>query len=144
MATTLSIEEISARQTAPDVVERVLFKVTGLYGLCRAGARLPLNREESIDSGPICVTIDPDGDASGNIGIIDFARRTLRVRYAVQLVFPGLHDLVLSGKHDLSLLNPPRAVATDDCTVTGDYRGWHAKGCVDFLPGSLWAGAGGG
>lgn len=144
MANSLTIEEISARRTEPGVVERVLFRVTGLYGLCRESVPLPLNREEAIDSGPICVTIDPDGDTSGNVGIIDFARRTLRVRYAVQLVFPGLHDLVVGGKHDLALLNPPRAVATDDCTVTGDYTGWHAKGCVDFLPGSIWSGAGGG
>lgn len=140
----LTIEEVSARRAAPTAVERVVFRVSCLYGLCRESVQLPLNEDESIDSGPICVTIDPDSDSSGNVGIIDFARRTLRVRYAVQLVFPGLHDLVVRGKHDLALLNPPRAVATDDCTVTGDYSGWHAKGCVDFLPGSLWSGAGGG
>jgi hypothetical protein len=144
MVNSLTIEEISARRKAPEVVEHVLFRVTAMYGLCREGVSLPLSTEESIDSGPICVTIDPDGDPAGNVGIIDFERRKLRVRYAVQLVFPGLHDLVLGGQHDLALLNPPRAVATDDCTVTGDYTGWHAKGCVDFLPGSLWAGAGGG
>jgi hypothetical protein len=28
--------------------------------------------------------------------------------------------------------------------VTGDYTGWHARGCFDFLPGSVWSGATGG
>jgi len=141
---TLTSAEVSERRERPSPVERVLFRITGLYGLARDSVRLPLNRDESIDSGMICVTIDPEADASGNVGVIDFAARTLRVRYNVQLIFPGLHDLVTSRRYDLSLLSPPRAVATDDCTVTGDYAGWHAKGCVDFLPGSLWSGAGGG
>ena len=121
-----------------------MFSVSGLYGLSRESVRLPISETDFIDSGQICVTVDPDADASGNVGMVDFDRRYLRVRYGVQMVFPGLHELVTSGAHDLSLLSPPRAVATDDCTVTPDLSGWRALGCIDFLPGSLWAGAGGG
>ena len=45
-----------------------------------------------------------------------------------------MHELVLNGKHDLSLLGPVRATATDECTVTEDYTGWRALGKMDFLP----------
>jgi hypothetical protein len=76
--------------------------------------------------------------------MVDFERRRLRVRYSVQLVFPGLYDLVTSGEHDTALLNPVRAVATDECEVAEDYSGWRALGRMDFLPGSMWSGAGGG
>jgi hypothetical protein len=140
----LTAEEIAARRGRQDAPDRVLFRVSALYGLSRGSVRLPLNRTESIESGQVCVTIDPEADPSGNIGMIDFTRRTLRVRYGCQVIFPGLHDLVMSGKFDPNLLRPPRAVATDDCTVTPDYSGWRALGCIDFLPGSIWAGAGGG
>lgn len=140
----LTLEQIALKRSQPESPDKVIFKINGLYGICREGVELPVSEAESIDSGPICVTIDPDADPSGNVGIIDYPRRSLRVRYGVQLVFPGLHELVTSGNHDLSLLNPPRAVATDDCTVTGDFSGWRARGCVDFLPGSIWSGACGG
>lgn len=52
--------------------------------------------------------------------------------------------MLTSGGHDPSLLNPIRAVATDRCTLTPDLSGWRALGCLDFLPGSYWAGAEGG
>lgn len=143
---TLTLDEVAARrhEQESETADRVLFTVSGLYGLSRGSVDLPVSARETIESGQICVTIDPLSDPSGNIGILDYERRSLRVRYGVQMVFPGLHELVTSGNHDLSLLSPPRAVATDDCTVTPELSGWRALGCIDFLPGSLWAGAGGG
>ncbi len=140
----VSVDEIEARRALPEPTQRVAFQVAGLYGVSRDGVRMPLNRQESIDSGPVTITLDPEAPPSGNFGIVDFEQRKLRVRYHVQAVFPGLYDLVTSGKHDSSLLNPVRATATDDCEVAEDYSGWRALGRMDFLPGSLWSGAGGG
>ena|SRR2546421_8021622 len=137
-------EEIARRRLASEPTERVVFRVAGLYGVSQHSAPFPLSKTESIDSGMVTITLDPESGASGNVGIMDFEKRYLRVRYNVHAVFPALHELVMSGKHDLSLLGPVRATATDECSVSEDYSGWRALGCMDFLPGSLWAGASGG
>ena len=139
-----TMEEVEARRALPEPTERVAFKIEGLYGICREGISMPLNRDESIDSGPVSFMLDPEGPPSSNFGVVDFERNKLRVTYQIQAVFPGLFDLVKDGRHDPSLLKPIRAVATDDCEVKDDLRGWHARGRMDFLPGSLWSGAGGG
>jgi hypothetical protein len=140
----LSAHDVRARREATEPAQRVIFRVAGLYGLSRESVRLPVSRREAIESGPSCLTLDPEGDPSGNVGLMDFDAGMVRVRYNVHGVFSGLHELVKSGNHDLSLLRPVRAVATDECTLTGDLKGWRALGCLDFLPGSLWAGASGG
>jgi hypothetical protein len=137
-------EDIAARRLASEPSEKVIFRVAGLYGVSNHSVPFPNSKTESIDSGMVSITLDPESAASGNVGIMDFEKRFLRVRYNVHAVFPALHQLVMSGKHDLSLLGPVRATATDECAVTEDYSGWRALGCMDFLPGSLWAGASGG
>jgi|SRR5579864_5599212 len=144
MATSLTIETVEQRRAAKRSAEQVAFRIQGLYGLSMQGMRMPLNKTEEIESGQVCVTIDPDADSSSNLGIVDFERGRLRVKYGAQMVFPGLYELVTTGRFDPSLLHPVRAVATDECTLTEDRSGWHALGCLDFLPGSIWAGATGG
>jgi hypothetical protein len=139
-----TVEEIKARRELPEPTQKVAFELAALYGISRDGVKLPLSKTESIDSGQVCLTLDPEMPAGSNFGIVDFEKRKLRVRYHVHCVFPGLHDLVVDGKHDRDLLHPIRATATDDCDVYEDYSGWHARGRMDFLPGSLWSGAGGG
>lgn len=140
----LTVDELEERRAKPEPTSRVIFGVTGLYGIAPRGMRMPLNSEEYVDSGQIVLMLDPDSPPNMNIGIADFDNLALRVRYGVQGVFPGLHDLVLSGRHDPSLLAPIRATATDDCTIEPDLSGWHARGCLEFLPGSMWSGAKGG
>jgi hypothetical protein len=140
----LNAEVLQERRSLPEPTQRVIFHLAGLYGISEEGTRLPLNEHESIESGPVALTLDPDAPQSNNLGIIDFDERKLRVRYGVQCVFPGLYDLVERGEHDRRLLQPIRAVATDDCQVSEDYSGWRALGRLDFLPGSVWSGAGGG
>jgi len=122
----------------------VVFRVASLYGLSATSIRMPLNETDGIESGQVCLTIDPESDPMGNIGAVDFAQGKLKVRYAAQMVFPGLFELISSRKYAPDLLRPVRAVATDDCTLAPGAGGWHALGCLDFLPGSLWAGASGG
>lgn len=140
----LTVEQILARRAAEKAVRRVTFGVKALYGLSTESVRLPLNETESIESGQICITIDPDSDPSCNMGIIDYDQFHLTVRYGAQAVFPGLYRLITEGNHERSLLNPVRVTATDECTVKPDMSGWRALGCLDFLPGSIWAGATGG
>ncbi|MGH3157711.1 MAG: hypothetical protein ACRDNF_14195 [Streptosporangiaceae bacterium] len=140
----LSVEDLEQRRIAPQPTNRVVFRVEALYGISANGMKMPLNPEESIDSGQVVLMLDPEMPPATNIGIVDFDQLALRVRYGVQAVFPGLHELVLSGRHDPSLLAPVRAIATDDCTVEPDLSGWHAQGCLEFLPGSMWSGAKGG
>ncbi len=140
----LTAEAVETRRRARRPVERVIFAVSALYGLSRTSVPMPLNSEETFDSGQICLSIDAEAPPTVNIGIVDFTKRALKVRYGVQAVFPGLYSLVTTGRFDPSLLNPIRAVATDECTLTPDLRGWRALGCLEFLPGSLWAGAHGG
>lgn len=137
-------QEIAERRVRESPTDQVVFRVAGLYGVSRESVPFPVNATESIDSGPVSITLDPEAGASGNVGIIHFDKRYLRVRYNAHMVFPGMHELVMSGKHDLSLLGPVRATATDECAVSEDMSGWHALGCMDFLPGSLWSGASGG
>lgn len=137
-------EEIARRRLEAEPSERVVFRIAGLYGVSNHSVPFPVSATDAIDSGTVSITLDPETGAAGNVGIMDFDRRYLRVRYNVHAVFPGLHKLVMSGNHDLSLLGPVRATATDECSVTEDYSGWRALGCMDFLPGSLWAGASGG
>ncbi len=140
----LTMEAIAARSSKPKLAQQVMFRVRALYGLSRQSIRMPLNRTEAIESGQVCVTIDPDADPSSNIGIIDYDQGKLTVRYGVHVVFPGLYQLITQRKYDPSLLNPVRVAATDECTLTPDLSGWRALGCLEFLPGSIWAGAGGG
>lgn len=142
--TELSEAVIEARRNAPPMADRVIFGVKALYGLSRQSIDMPLNETEKIESGQICLTIDPEADETTNIGIIDYSAGSLKVRYGAQAVFPGLHRLVVEQKFDPSLLDPVRLIATDECTTTPDYSGWQALGCLEFLPGSPWAGAGGG
>jgi hypothetical protein len=142
-AAAVSPEEIAARRLRAQPSDRVVFRVSGLYGVSADSVPFPVSETDAVDSGIVSITQDPQS-TSGNVGIIDFERRYLRVTYNVHAVFPGLHRLVMSGKHDLSLLGPVRATATDECAVTEEMTGWRALGCMDFLPGSLWAGASGG
>jgi len=136
-------EDIDTRRKVPEPTDRVIFKVAGLYGLSKESVPFPISKTEFIETGPVSVTLDPE-NSTANLGMIDYERCYLRIRYGVHAVFPGMHELVMSGKHDLSLLGPVRAVATDECQVTPEMTGWRALGCLDFLPGSLWAGASGG
>jgi hypothetical protein len=144
VALAVTPSDIAARRLQQQPADRVVFRVAGLYGVSSHSAPFPVSRDETIDSGIVSITLDPETGVAGNVGIMDFEKRYLRVTYNVHAVFPGLHQLVMSGKHDLSLLGPVRATATDECAVTEDYSGWRALGCMDFLPGSLWAGASGG
>lgn len=140
----VSPEDIEERRGRTEPSDRVIFRVAGLYGFSTHDAVFPISKDESIDTGPVSITLDPESGPGGNVGIIDYTACHLRVRYGVHAVFPGIHKLVMSGKHDLSVLGPVRATATDDCTLTPDMTGWRALGCLDFLPGSIWAGASGG
>ena len=142
-APAVSAEEIAARRLRAQPSDRVIFRVSGLYGVSKGSVPFPVSETDAVDSGVVSLTQDPMS-TSGNVGIIDFDRRYLRVTYNVHAVFPGMHELVMSGRHDLSLLGPVRATATDECSITEDMTGWRALGCMDYLPGSLWAGASGG
>jgi hypothetical protein len=139
----LTPDLVAARKHAPPG-SQVVFGLKAVYGLSPRSVTMPINERETIESGQIAISLDPDVDPSFNIGIIDYERLKLKVRYGAQIVFPGLWKMVTEGKHDPSLLNPVRAMATDTCTVTEDLRGWHALGTLQFLPGSIWAGAEGG
>lgn len=140
---TLTVDEVMARAEQPEPAAKVIFKIDELYGVSE-GTKFPLNKSESIDTGPMALTIDPRADPAMNVGMVDFSSKNMRVRYGVQIVFPGLHKLVTSGQHDLDLLGPVRAIATDECTLTPDLTGWRALGCLELLPGSMWSGAKGG
>ena len=149
MNSNLTVEAVNARRrTAASEglqLDRVMFRVAALYGLSpEEGIRLPLNRTESINSGQVTVSLDPEAGQERNVGVIDYKSHQLKVRYGGQFIFPGLYELVTTKSYDPGLLTPVRAEATDECTVKEDYSGWHALGCLDFLPGSLWSGASGG
>jgi len=140
----LTMDAIEQRRVAQAEPETVVFAVKALYGLSREGVTLPLGAADKVESGQICLTLDPEADQSGNVGVIDYRRGKLTVRYAVQAVFPGLYDLTMSRRYDPGLFSPVRIVATDDCSLSPDATGWHAFGCLDFLQGSVWGGATGG
>ncbi|HEX5983230.1 MAG TPA: hypothetical protein VFY69_03390 [Solirubrobacterales bacterium] len=140
----VSPEAVAERRRAPEPTTKVAFQLKSLYGFSDHSVKVPLGRDRFVDSGTVALTLDPEAAADGNFGVIDFDRTKLRVRYSVQLMFPGLYDLVKRKEYDSNLLNPARAIATDDCEVSEDYSGWRALGRMDFLPGSLWSGAGGG
>lgn len=136
--------EVRSRRDNGRKPQRVLFGVKALYGLSPESVPFPVSETETIESGQVCITIDPEADPHTNIGAIDFDAGRLTVRYGAQGVFPGLFELVRSGQYDPGLLHPIRAIATDQCTMTPDLTGWRALGCLEFLPGGLWSGAEGG
>jgi len=140
----VSPDAVAARRRAPEPTTKVAFQLKSLYGFSDHSVKVPLGRDQFVDSGTVALTLDPEAAADGNFGVIDFDRTKLRVRYSVQLMFPGLYDMVQSKEYDSNLLSPARAIATDDCEISEDYSGWRALGRMDFLPGSLWSGAGGG
>jgi hypothetical protein len=140
----LTSEVIRRRRGADKDLAQVSFAVTDLYGLSTHSIRMPLGNGESVESGQICITVDPEADPTQNTGIADFKQQKIFVRYGIQAVFPGLYELVTRGGYDPDLLRPVRATATDECTMNEEMTGWRAFGCLDFLPGSLWAGAEGG
>jgi len=140
----LTMEAIEQRRAAQADPEVIVFAVRNLYGLSQQSVKVPLGGGDTIESGQICITLDPEADEGGNVGVIDYRRAKLTVRYAVQAVFPGLYDLTMSRPQNVGLFSPVRIVATDDCSLTPDASGWHAVGCLDFLQGSVWSGATGG
>ena len=123
---------------------QVLFRVTSLYGISKTGMKLPINRSESIETGPITITLDPDSEKSCNLGIMNVESGRMKVRYGIQTVFPALHQLLSQETEENALLNPPRAVSNNTCTLFDDGKGFLAQGVVEFLPGSLWSGTKGG
>jgi hypothetical protein len=138
------VRERRERIESTEFTQTVMFRVMALYGISRNSLQMPLNESDSIESGQICVTLDPDADPGSNVGAIDFTERSMIVRYGAQMVFPGLYKLISERRFDPSLLHPVRATATDHCTLTEDLSGFRALGCLEFLPGSIWAGANGG
>lgn len=144
MSTTLTPQAVAERRQKQVVPDRVMFRVSGLYGLAPQGGTLPVGGGRTVHSGPVALMADPDADPSCNTGIVDFKNNTLKVRYGAHAVFPGLYDLVAAGNHDPGLLTPVRLIATDECELTPGAMGWRALGCLDFLPGSVWSGAAGG
>jgi hypothetical protein len=127
-----------------DQATRVMFRVSGLYAITRESIPISVSPTETIDSGPTILTLDPEADASANVGVVDFEQNTMRMRNGLQLVFTGLHKLVVSGEYDRALLNPPRGVSISKAKINPDYAGWDSETCIDFLPGSLWSSTGGG
>lgn len=127
-----------------ELADRLMFRMAGLWGFTRQSIQVPVSTTKSVDSGTALMMLDPETDASANVGVADFKENKIRMRYGVQLVFTGLHELVKSGEYDRSLLDPPRGISITDARINPDYDGWEAQSCVDFLPGSMWSGAGGG
>lgn len=141
----LTYEAIEKRVLEEEKIapSRVMFRPESIYGFGKS-IQLPISRTESIDSGPITLTSDPLSEPNWNCGVIDFAESKITVRYGVQVVFPGMYDLISKGNYEPQLLNPIRITATDNCALTSDTRRWQALGCLEFLPGSIWSGAKGG
>jgi len=127
-----------------ELADRLMFRMSGLWGFTRQSIQVPVSMTKSVDSGMAFMMLDPEADASANVGVADFQQNKIRMRYGVQLVFMGLHELGRSGEYDRSLLDPPRGISITDARINPDYAGWEAQSCVDFLPGSMWSGAGGG
>ncbi len=127
-----------------ELTDRLMFRMSGLWGFTRQSIQVPVSMTKSVDSGTAFMMLDPEADASANVGVADFQQNKIRMRYGVQLVFSGLHELVRSGEYDRSLLDPPRGISITDARINPDYAGWEAQSCVNFLPGSMWSGAGGG
>jgi hypothetical protein len=144
MALAVRGNAVGADRLEHELATRVMFRVSGMYGLGRTPIEIPISEHEFIDSGQIVTTLDPESDPSASVGVADFEAGTVRMRNGIQLVFVGLHDVVKSAKVDRPLLNPPRGLIVTDARINPDYSGWEAESCLDFLPGSLWSGAGGG
>ncbi len=140
----LTVNSVETEQPKIHEGNQVLFRVTSLYGISKTGMKLPVNRTESIETGPMTITLDPDSERSCNLGIMNLESGRMKVRYGIQTVFPALHQLLSQETEENALLNPPRAVSNNTCTLFDDGKGFSAQGAVEFLPGSLWSGTKGG
>ena len=140
----LTVDSVETEQPKIHEGNQVLFRVTSLYGISKTGMQLPINGSKSIETGPITITLDPDSEKSCNLGIMNLNSGRMNVRYGIQAVFPALHQLLAQETEENALLNPPRAVSNNTCTLFDDGKGFLARGVVEFLPGSLWSGTQGG
>ncbi len=140
----LTVDSVETEQPKIHEGNQVLFRVTSLYGISKSGMELPINKSETIETGPLTITLDPDSETSCNLGIMNLESGRMKVRYGIQVVFPALHQLLSQETEENALLNPPRAVSNNTCTLFDDGKGFLAQGAVEFLPGSLWSGTKGG
>jgi hypothetical protein len=144
MAIDVGIQGFGLAGREEEATDRVMVRTSGFYAFAREPVQVPVSPTESIDSGAVLLTLDPESDASANVGVADFKENTMRMRNTIQATFHGLREVAASGEYDRSLLNPPRGIMFTDVKIDPDYSGWEAQSCLDFLPGSIWSGAGGG
>jgi hypothetical protein len=76
------VEVITARPNNSKSIQKVIFGVRALYGLSRQSIKMSLNETEAIESGQVCVTLDPDADSTGNVRVIDYDQGKLTGRWA--------------------------------------------------------------
>ena len=124
--------------------QRTMFRVTGMWGFSRKGIEIPVNATDRIDSGVVFGSLDPLADPTSNVGMVDFDRGGLKVRYGIQIVAPRIYDLVEAGDLEPFMLTPMRVVNIEDCVLDSDLRGWRAQGRTETLAGSPRLGIGGG
>jgi len=115
--------------------QRIMFRVASLWGFSRHGVSFPVSDTECVESGPFYSYLDPDADPDSNIGVVDFERGELRVRYGFQVACPRIFDLVAENGLDPALLTPLRILNTEECALNPELSGWSAKGVTETLPG---------
>ena len=115
--------------------QRVMFRVASLWGFSEHGLQLRLSDSEVIDTKELYSTLDPHADPDSNVGVVDFERNTLSVRYGFQVVCPHLYETVIEYGLDPALLIPMRVLNAEECTLNPDLAGWQAKGVTETLPG---------
>jgi hypothetical protein len=112
-----------------------MFRVATLWGFSRNGLQLRLSDSDVIDTGELYSSLDPHADPGSNVGVVDFERRTLRVRYGIQIMCPRMFDAVIEQGFDPAFAIPMRVINTEECAVNADLSGWQAKGVTEVLPG---------
>ncbi len=110
MNRSLALEDDSVEMKQPNTQEgnQVLFRVTSLYGISKSGMELPINRSESIETGPITITLDPDSEKSCNLGIMNLesGRRPIRPKGWEQTAERRRYDQMTAMSDDRNRLPP--------------------------------------
>ena len=143
-STLIAPGEVMAEDRKSSASQRVMFRVTNLYGFSRTGLTVRLGDDFSIESGELFSYLDPQAPKDANLGMVDFESGTLWVKYGFQIVCPRFYDLVDQGVLEPEMLNPLRVLNTEECVLKDDYSGWDARGFTETLPGSPLMGIGGG
>jgi hypothetical protein len=116
----------------------VLFQICSLHArtVQEAGLKI-VHRGKEFYTGPIVAHLDQPRDEPGNLGLVDLASGSMRVRWCCAATLPFLADAISRGEVADHESGPVRVVFEESGHMLDDGDGFDVKGPGKVLDGSL-------